>query len=214
MEKYCKNCGANINNAGQFCPDCGKEIPANKRSIIYCQNCGEKIVGGENFCKNCGTRINTPKEEKPGFWKPFKIPIIIIAVIVLISIISMGLFYMSTSAESQEVQVDTLNFNIPDYFVPDDNLTVDEVDDGVKYVSKYWIHDEDYIEIDVMYAKEGNVDANDVARQVGGTKQTLMDHDGYYTEFSDAYSFSFVEDNKLVTVYTSDYDLFDEIEVL
>lgn len=214
LENYCKNCGANIENTDQFCPDCGKEIPTNRQTIRYCHNCGEKIASSENFCKNCGTQIKASEKEKTGFWKSFKIPIIILAVIVVISLLSMSLLYLSTTYESQDVNVDTLNFNIPENFIQDDNMAVDEVEDGVRYVSKCWNSTSDYIEIDVMYAADDNDVADEVARQMGGERKTMMGYDGYYNELSDAYAFSLVKDNKLVIIYTSDYNLFDEIEVL
>lgn len=214
LEKYCKNCGANINNADQFCPDCGKEIASNRHTMRYCKNCGEKISSSENFCKNCGTKIKTPEKEKTNFLEKYKNPIILIAVIAAIAVVGIGAFSLLSPVPSQEVQVDTLDFSIPQDFSPDNSLTDDETDEGIKYVSKYWKHNDEFIEIDVMYATSNNVDANDVAREMGGDRQNMMGHNGYYNELSDAYSFSFVKDNKLVTVYTSSYDLLDEIEVL
>lgn len=198
----------------QFCPDCGKEIPDNRRAIRYCQNCGEKIAFSENFCKNCGTRVKTPQKENTSFLEKFKTPIIIIAIIAVIAIVAIGAYSLLTPTASQEVQVDTLNFNIPEYLTSNDDLTIDEVEDGIKYVSKHWDYNDEYVEIDVMYATGNNVDANDIAREMGGDRQNMMGYDGYYNELADAYSFSFVKDNKLVTVYTSNYDLLDEIEVL
>ncbi len=45
-------------------------------------------------------------------------------------------------------------------------------------------------------------------------KKNLIGHNGYYNELSDAYSFSFVDNNKLCTVYSSNSDLLTEIELV
>ena len=214
MEKYCKNCGANISDADAFCPDCGKEIPITKHAIIYCPNCGERISGYENFCKNCGTKIKTPKKEKDTFLEKFNAPIIFLAVIAVIAIVAIGAFIMLMPTPVQEVQVDTIDFSIPDGFVLDDDLSVDENDEGIKVVSKVYASDSDVIQIDVLYSISSYVDANEVAIAMGGEKQNMMGYDGYYNEFTDGYSFSFVKDNKMVTVYTTQYDTLNEIEVL
>ena len=214
MEKYCKNCGANIGEEEEFCPDCGKEIPNSKPAIRYCPNCGERIVRGENFCKGCGTKIRMPKKETASFLDKHKTTIIVVAVIVAIAAVAIGAYSLLSPTASQEVHVDTIKFNIPEQFTIDDKLTVDETDDGIKYVSKYWEHDEDFIQIDVMYSVTGNANANYVADYMSGDKANMMGQDGYYDELSDAYAFSFVKDNKLISIYTSDLSLFDEIEAL
>ncbi len=65
-----------------------------------------------------------------------------------------------------------------------------------------------------MYSANTFVDANRVNSNLGGQRQNMFGYDGYYNELSDAYSFSFVKDNKLCTVYTSNYNLLSEVEVL
>ena len=47
-----------------------------------------------------------------------------------------------------------------------------------------------------------------------GQAENLFGYDGYYNEFSDTYSFSFVDNNKLCTIYTSNQDLLTEIELV
>lgn len=213
-DKFCKNCGAYIVNADQFCPDCGKEIPASKHAIRYCPNCGERILGSEYFCKNCGRKIKEPEKEKTGFLDRHKTLIIIIIVIAAIALVAVGAFTSLMPSPSQEVEVDTFTFNIPQDFMIDDDSTVRESDGGVIYASKYWQNGEDEISIDVMYDQSGNADIDEVARELGGDYQNLMGYDGYFSNLTDYYSFTFTKDGKLITVYATDTALFDEIEVL
>jgi hypothetical protein len=65
-----------------------------------------------------------------------------------------------------------------------------------------------------MRSTDGYVDENKVASEMGGEKMNMMGYDGYYNELSDAYSFTFVKGDKLVTVFTSNFDLLNEIEAL
>lgn len=217
LEKYCKNCGANIDDSTQVCPDCGREIPAEKyvpRHHRKCPNCGRRILGYEQFCRSCGIDLSTAIEEKPASREKYKTPITTIAIIAVIAIVAFGAFNTIMPMVSQEVQVDTINFKIPPGYVQDDDLTFDETDAGVKYVSKFWENDEDDIQIDVTYSQNGTANANDALKEVGGTKQNMMNYDGYYDEVEGYYSFSFVKDNKIISIYTSNHDLLNEIEVL
>ena len=115
---------------------------------------------------------------------------------------------------SQDVQVDTFSFSIPEGYELNEDLSINESDGKDRLVSRFWQNSDDFIQIDVSYSTGGNVDQNKVARDLGGNKTSMMGYDGYYEEISDAYSFTFVKDNKLITVYTSTADLLDEIELL
>lgn len=214
LAKFCKNCGAYIKDTDEICPDCGREIPRKIQKIKFCPNCGEKITAGEYFCKNCGFKLKEPRKEKTSFLDKHKTLIMAIAVITAIAIVSVGAFSMLTPTGYQEVTVDSFSFNIPVDFTENENLAENENEDGVIYASKYWDNEEDEISIDVMYAKSGNADAEGIASEMGGTRQSMMGHDGYYSELGDAYCFMFVNDNKLITVYVTDPNLFNEIDVL
>lgn len=215
LEKYCKNCGANINDETQICPDCGKPIPTKHNyKSKQCPYCGQRLIGYEQFCRNCGRSLKNPPEEKTSTTSKNRTPIIIVAVILVIAVVVFGAFSSLIPIGSQDVQVDTFSFKIPNNFVQDEDLTFDETEDGVKYLSKYWENDDDEIQIDVTYSASGNVNANDVAKKMGGDKENMMGYDGYYNELMDAYSFTFVKDNKVISVYTSNYDLLNQIEVL
>ena len=210
MQKFCKNCGAYVGETTRFCPDCGREVQNN--SIRYCPHCGDELVENEYFCKNCGTKLKEPKKES--LLDRHKIPIIIVLVIAVIGVIVLGAASMMLPYGSQEVQVDTFSFEIPEDFVLNEDLSSNENTAGLQYVTGYWDNYGDYIQIDVMYTTSYNVDQNEVAKEVGGESRNMMGYNGYYNDLSDAYSFSFVKDNKLITVYTSNEDLFNQISVL
>ena len=205
MPDYCKNCGAKITKNTLTCPDCGKPIERKNT----CPKCGGQVLNG-NYCANCGCNIKETKIPK----KRNNTLIILIAVAVALAVIGAALFFQVELVESQEVQVDTINFSIPASFEEDPFMGEEETDEGVLTVSRYWMDSSDFIEIDVMYSPNSDVDANKVNDKLGGIKENMMGCDGYYNELIDAYSFTFVKDNKLCTVYTSNYDLFEKIEVL
>lgn len=208
MEKFCKNCGCKLDENELFCPDCGKATE-NKHEIRYCPNCGEKIDHDERFCRNCGTELKKPKKES--VLKKYKTPIIIVAAILAIAVVALAAFSALTMGSAQEVQVDSISFTIPEDFKENTHLNVNENDSGLIYKSKFWESDDDYIEIDVMYAEQ-NVDAAKIADEMGGEKTNMLGYEGYYNELDGAYAFTFVKSNKLVTVYTSDNMFLEEIE--
>ena len=214
LEKYCKNCGARIDDSDQFCPDCGKVIGNATHPIRHCPNCGERITGEEHFCKSCGFKLMEVANEKPGFLNRHKNLIIVAAAIAVIAVVAVGAISIFAPIGDQQVDVDSFTFSIPQDFEVDDDLTVNESEDGISYVSKYMQNGNDSIQIDVMYSQSDIVDANDVLNVMDGDAQSMMGYDGYFEEYSDAYAFTFVKDNKIITVYTTDYDLFDQIEVL
>lgn len=211
MGKFCKNCAAYIDDTTQFCPDCGKEV--NQYVIKYCPNCGDRLSAGENFCKSCGVKIKEP--EKESFLEKYKIPIIILAVIAVIAVVAFGaVSILGPGSGPQEIQVDSFSFNIPGDYAHYEDLDENENDEGIKTVSQFWGNGDDYVQIDVMYSTDQYVDAKKIARDMGGDKVNMLGYNGYYNELSDSYSFSFVKNNKLVTIYTNNMDVFDHIEVL
>lgn len=57
-------CVCGSNNAGQFCPKCGREKPApvvaQKNAPVqpaFCKQCGGTISPGSRFCRNCGAEL-------------------------------------------------------------------------------------------------------------------------------------------------------------
>ncbi len=214
LAKFCKNCAAYIQDGEDICPDCGRKIDGAKSQAKFCHNCGEEIQKDEYFCKNCGIRLIEPKKEKESFADKHKTAIIVFAVIAAISLVTAGAMMMLSPTGSQEYQVDEFTFSIPEDFAEDEIARVNENDNGLIYVSKYWENYEDAISIDVTYAESGTSDAEGLAEEMGGEQKTMMGYDGYYNVDDNTYSFTFVNNNKIITVYTTNPDLFDEIEVL
>ena len=210
LTKFCKNCGCQLNENELYCPDCGKAT-GNRHVMKYCPNCGEEIDHDERFCRNCGIELKKPEVKTESMLDKYRIPLIILAVIFAIVIVAFGAFSALGTGSVQEVHVDSIGFTIPDYFEEDTHLKVNDNDSGLIYKSKFWQSDSDYIQIDVMYSEQ-YVDAREIADYMGGEKATMIGHDGYYNELEDSYSFSLVESNKLVTVYTSDYNLLGQIK--
>ena len=212
MPNYCKNCGASITENDQICPDCGRPLKA--KPMKFCPNCGEKLINNPKFCESCGCKINNSQPEEDGFFKRHQTPIIIIGAVLILAVIAAVALSTITIYSTQEVQVDTFNFEIPGNFEENVLNSLSENDKGIKTESKFWEDGDEFIEIDVMYSANGYVDANKINDGMGGQKESMFGYEGYYNELSDAYTFSFVKDNKLCTVYTSNLDLFDQIEVL
>lgn len=217
MPDYCKNCGAKITENDQFCPDCGKQLQATSHN--FCPNCGHELDNNVNFCGSCGHELpkkapKAPKIKEDSFFKKHQVPIIIIGGLLILIIILIAAISTISVYGTQQVQVDTIGFEIPDTFKENTLYYLSEIDDGIRTESKYWEDGNDYIQIDVMYSTKTYVDANKVNNNLGGERQSMYGYDGYYNELTDAYSFSFVKDNKLCTVYTSDYNLLSQVDVL
>lgn len=210
MATFCKNCGAYVDETMQFCPDCGKQI--DQAVIRYCPNCGEKLTLNEYFCRNCGLKLKEPKKES--FLEKNKNLIIVLAVIAVIAVIAVGAMFMISPVENQEVKVDTISFNIPGDYQINEDLTSSENLDGVRHISKYWKKFDDYIRIDVIDPNSHSVDANDLLNEIDGHRENMMGYTGYYEETSDVYAFTFVKDNKVVSVSSSRPDVFDDIKVV
>lgn len=64
MAKYCKYCGAQLEEDDAFCGNCGKAIPApGRRKKLECPNCGIELKGTEKFCKSCGYSLTGQRED-------------------------------------------------------------------------------------------------------------------------------------------------------
>ncbi len=54
MAKFCKHCGAALEEGAQFCPSCGSKVEA-EAPKKFCSGCGAELAPGARFCKKCGT---------------------------------------------------------------------------------------------------------------------------------------------------------------
>lgn len=54
----CANCGAPLEDEGDFCTQCGAPKAAPKKPV--CGTCGAELEEGQAFCQNCGQRADIP----------------------------------------------------------------------------------------------------------------------------------------------------------
>ena len=52
--KKCPNCGAQMNDDGLFCTECGKPISQGN----VCPHCGALVNDGDVFCQSCGRKVD------------------------------------------------------------------------------------------------------------------------------------------------------------
>ena len=64
MSKFCKNCGAQLNDAAKFCADCGAKVTDEKPK---CAQCGSELNVGAKFCPICGapTGVQSAQAAQP-----------------------------------------------------------------------------------------------------------------------------------------------------
>ena len=183
----------------------------NYKNNQYCPNCGEPLPKDAKYCRNCGCEINSKKES---FLKKNNILIIAAAIVLISATMTITSFSFVNDMDSQTVNVGTIDFKIPSQFKENASFSSTEDDNGIITISKAWESSPDIIKITVMYSNGTYINANEVNNQIGGHKESMLGHSGFLHESHDTYSFSFVKKNMLVTVYTSDIALFDEIKVL
>ena len=53
--KYCANCGDQIDQQAEICPECGVRQPGATKTK-YCANCGDQIDQQAEICPECGVR--------------------------------------------------------------------------------------------------------------------------------------------------------------
>lgn len=73
-EKYCKNCGFQLNSA-RICPECGKTNDSNSK---YCKECGAVLTPVNTFRKQV-----IDESTKKSFFSMYKVPLICALVILL-----------------------------------------------------------------------------------------------------------------------------------
>ena len=125
MENYCKNCGCNSKPTDAFCPECGKIANTNicpncnakiTKDTAFCPQCGMNLKGkncpgcgkpikaNERYCENCGTNLNAPEKiSKNSFFENNKIPLIIIATLVIVVAIIVATVSLVPEARSASI---------------------------------------------------------------------------------------------------------------
>ena len=175
--------------------------------VKYCRKCGVELKEEAIFCPNCGEKAIAPNKN---FFEKFKIPLII-GGIIIITLIAFALL----TPQTQIVEVDNVEFEIPAEYVSEPSRTEVSYDGNVKSSAMSWSNDESYIEIGITRTPGSGINGNEVAATVGGSPTKMLGHSGYYQKYdNEGYSFVFGMKDKVCMIYVSDYDAFNDIKVL
>ena len=175
--------------------------------VKYCRQCGVELKEEAIFCPNCGEKAIAPNKN---FFEKFKIPLII-GGIIIITLIAFALL----TPQTQIVEVDNVEFEIPADYVSEPSRTEVSYDGNVKSSAMGWSNDESYIEIGITRTPGSGINGNEVAATVGGSPTKMLGHSGYYQKYdNEGYSFVFGMKDKVCMIYVSDYDAFNDIKVL
>ncbi len=173
----------------------------------YCRKCGAKLKENGQFCPNCGEKVPSPKNK---FLNKYTIVIIIAAVTIAILA---SIFLMQS--QTQIVDVDGVQFEIPSSYINDPSRTEISYDGNVKSSAMGWSNNESYIEIGITRTPGAGINSKEVAADVGGSPTKMFGYSGYYQKYDEeSYSFVFGMKDKVCMIYVSDYDAFDDIKVI
>lgn len=173
----------------------------------FCRKCGKKVDENKKFCPNCGERVVIPPKT---FLEKYKVPLIILAVVLLVLI-----SYFALAPKTQIVSVDDVKFEIPADYVNMPSRTDVSYDGNVKSSAMGWSNDKYYIEIGITRTPGSGIDSQEVAANVGGSPTKMFGYDGYYQKYDDeSYSFVFGMKDMVCMIYVSDHDAFDDIKVI
>ena len=176
MEEYCQKCGAKLKENGQFCPNCGEEVPLSKKKS------SNKYI------------------------------ILIIVIVVIIAVLAS--MYILNS-QTQTVNVEGVQFEIPSDYVNDPSRTEINYDGNVKSTAMGWRNDHNYIEIGITSTPGSGINSEEVASKVGGSPTQMLGYPGYYQKYDEnSYSFVFGLTDKVCMVYVSNYDAFKDVKVI
>ena len=237
MENYCKNCGCNLKPTDAFCPECGKIANTNicpncnakiTKDTAFCPQCGMNLKGkncpgcgkpikaNERYCENCGTNLNAPEKiSKNSFFENNKIPLIIIATLVIVvAIIVATVSLVPEDVGTQVTSVGSNRFEIPgDYAVDPSTIDVDYTGYNAVFSQGYSNDHGDLIYIGVMNVPPG-VDGDEVVAAEGGVQKNMMGVSGYYNEEGDIYTFAFADGAYLNVISASSPEILDKITYL
>ena len=139
----------------------------------------------------------------------------------------------SLNTSAQTVTIDGIDFNIPagfEEFVTNSTTKYNRTIDGIAYFSTIKNYDDNNDSISISVSKNPSHKATvDTAKGVGGDSETINGVDGYLeyhpqnvTNFTagnyiytltipEYYTFSYVQDDKLVVITTTDKNYFSEV---
>jgi hypothetical protein len=171
----------------------------------YCRKCGAKLKSNDKFCPDCGEKAVLPNP-----LSRYRIPIAI-AGIVLVA----ALLFAFSFNQTQIVEVDNVQFEIPADYVSEPSRTDVSYDGNVKSSAMGWSNDDNYIEIGVTTIPGSGFNSKEAASNVGGSPTKMFGYSGYYQKYDDeGYSFVFGMRDKVCMIYVSNHDVFDDIRVL
>lgn len=174
---------------------------------LYCRKCGVKLKENEKFCPNCGEKVVIPNSTPFG---KYKIPLLIILIIAIVAVSALFL-----TNQTQVVEVDNVQFEIPSDYVNEPDRTEVSYDGNVKSSAMGWSNDRTYIEIGVTRTPGSGIDSEKVAASIGGSPTKMLGYSGYYQKYdNESYSFVFGMKDEVCMVYVSDYEAFNDIKVL
>lgn len=63
MMVKCGNCGVEVSESFDLCPNCGSDLKSSSQDTVsssnnVCSNCGSDVPEGVNFCPDCGNKID------------------------------------------------------------------------------------------------------------------------------------------------------------
>lgn len=114
-EKYCKNCGFQLNSA-RICPECGKTNDPNSK---YCKECGTVLTPVNTFRKQI-----IEENTKKSFFSMYKVPIICALVILLaVGAVTGMAYYNGNSGGDDDFSIIPLDNNYTGFFDDTDDST-------------------------------------------------------------------------------------------
>ena len=173
----------------------------------HCQKCGAKLKENGQFCPNCGEKAPSPK-------KKFSSKHVIILV-VIVAVIAVAAAALLMGNQTQIVNVDGVQFEIPADYINDPDRTEVSYDGNVKSTAMGWRNDKNYIEIGITRTPGEGINSKEVAANVGGSPTQMLGYSGYYQKYDEeSYSFVFGMKDKVCMVYVSNHDAFDDVKVI
>lgn len=108
-EKYCKNCGFQLNSA-RICPECGKTNDSNSK---YCKECGTVLTPVNTFRKQI-----IDENTKKSFFSMYKVPIICALVIILAvgAVTGMAYYNSNSGGDDESNSIIPLDNNYTGFF--------------------------------------------------------------------------------------------------
>ena len=177
--------------------------------VKYCKNCGQKLVDEALFCPNCGEKVAGKGRLSS---KKFLLLFLVILVLAILAVFLTNTLILN---QTQIVQVDNVQFEIPADYVSQPLRTDVNVDEGVKSTSMGWSNDKYYLEIGVTRIPGTQIDSEQLASNLGGTPSKMFGYSGYYIEYeNEGCAFVFGLEDEVCMVYVSDYDAFSDVKVI